>query len=315
MDVTSVLDLIGRPQYLQQRKYAADGYDFGTRESAFVSAVRAFVKRAGAEVLDEALSYARFWNIEKDVLRAQEKVASLQERPEPREQDYALNVKLAQQSIQKFAAYNAGSTRLAASAFHDSRHRLPYAWRKEASTELLARARKYNAVLPEYLNASLEKSAGYGVATAEGLQQALNARAMVLHRREGQALDKLGQFFHQLSSDDAYRWEMTPQVLETLDLFDRQTKIAQYYETGELDLPEEVIDVYSRLSVLEKAAAEALPNSVELVNGWSVNPLTLDKTALAVVDPSLAGVSDRQLVEILPTLPRPDADLLQRLVS
>lgn len=317
MDVTTILDVVGRPHYLQHHKYASEGgYDYQSREGTFISAIRAFVKNAGAEVIDEALSYARFWGVERDVADAQSKIAGLQRGRDLVEQDYALSASAPDgKPIRKFAAYNADSTRLAASALFDNRRKLPYEWRKEASTNILARAMQWQAQLPDYLHKALEKSAGYGVPTVEGLWDALDQRATLTHRRYRSELDKLGEFIHMLVGDEESRYQMVKECHTALDVYDRGVGISQHYLTGQLGLPEDTIDDFSVLSVLEKTASSWLPGEVSLINGFSVKPKELDKTALATIDPDLAGLSDSQLVDVLPTLPKGDADLLQRLVS
>jgi hypothetical protein len=52
---------------------------------------------------------------------------------------------------------------------------------------------------------------------------------------------------------------------------------------------------------------------VKLSNGKEVDASALTKGDLEAIDPKLASMSLDDLVEVLPTLPKPDADLLVRM--
>lgn len=314
MDISSALKVVGRPTYVKQASVPS----LRSREGTYLAAVDALVKSAGDNQVAEVDTYARFWGIEDDVRSAREKWAAYNDVPAPEPEDYALNVEHQGQPVQKFAAYDADSTVAAVRAFEQSRHKLPYAWRKTAAVNLLARSKQYNAQIPDYLHVVLEKSAGYGVPTADGLRALLSERMAVLPvRKLSEELDKLALFVDTMAESETLRYdpEMVKSANEAFDLFDRETGAYTYYQSGEVSLPEEAIDRYTTLSVLEKAASAALPKYVTLVNGWECNPHTLDKTALATVDPDLMGMSTAELVDVLPTLPRGDADLLRRLVE
>lgn len=316
MDVTSALDITGRPGYLTQNKYASDGFRFGTREETFVAAVSALVKKAGEDVLSEVDKYARFWGISDDVAAAREKWASYLNLPEPEEKDYALRVEHNGEPIRKFAAYNGASTRKAAEAFHATRAKLPLAWRKEAAANILSRAKHFDEPLPRYLEVTLEKSACFGVPSVDGLHNALSQRWAVAPKAFHADLAKLAEFVGVIVENEEVRYkpDMVYKTAEAFDMFDKHARLTHHYHTGALDLPEDTIDQWSTLSCLEKAAAASTPDSVTLINGWEC-PASIDKEALAAIDPSLAKMGTAQLVDVLPTLPREDADLLQRLVS
>lgn len=317
MDVSSALDIVGRPGFLTQVKYAADGYRFDTREDTYVSAVTAFVKDAAESVVEEVDKYAHFWGISGEVERAREKWARYKTLPEPSDNDYALRVEHNGEPIRKFAAYNAGSTVEAAKALHQNRYKMPYAWRKEAAANLLSRASAFEAVLPEYLERSLEKMAGYGAVSEDALRDALSQRFPLVHARFSDARAKLAEFVETLvqNEDARYQTGMVVKTAEAFEQFDRELGLTRYYETGEVGLPEDVIGDYSTLSSLQKVAACVETDPVRLVNGFELDVDSLDKTALAAVDPDLTKLSNPQLVDVLPTIPREDADLLQRLVS
>lgn len=314
MDITTALKVVGKPSYVEGQRQ--DKYAFDSREATYLSAVAALTKQASQDIVAEVDAYAKFWNIEGDVRQAREKWASATAPVDPDEQDYALSVEHNGQRIQKFAAYSAESTIKAARAFHENKHKLPYAWRKTASVNLLARAQRFGAPLPDYLQHSLEKSAGYGVPTADGLQQLLSERFSLANRHNDANLDKLAEGIYALINNEEARYDLENVKIasEMIEAYDKEAGIASHYADGSLSLPEEAIDNFTVLSVLEKAAAADI-EPVELVNGFQVDPKTLDKTALSVLDPALAEMSAVSLSEVLPTLPRGDADLLQRLVG
>lgn len=286
-----------------------EDYSFSDRDATFCSFVTAHVKHANEAVLQSCREHADFWGIRGKCDAAIEKLSNWQ-RPERPDTDFAL----VRSGLRKFACYNADSTVEAAIDFHESRAKYPYAWRKEAATQLLARAEQFDANLPAYIETSLQKSAGFGYPTPESVEESLVCRLNQVKQAQDEYGEKLGQLLNHLidNSDLRHDNDFVKCAMETLEQFDAQLGLTDRYDTDVL-YPEDLISGENTLGALTKQAA-ALSPSVTLVNGADVDLGTLSKEALAAVDPGLAKMAEDELIDVLPTLPKGDADLLARLI-
>lgn len=271
------------------------------------------MKEAHDEEIDELKKYARFWRIEKDCSQAQEKIANYAP-PKLQEHDYALVAEAGGQKIRKFAAYDAGSTKTAARALYENRHRYPYAWRKKAAARLLARAEKFAAHIPDYLNTYLHKAAGFGYPTEETIEQTLLERLNLA--KEAAYTDekqKLAEVLSKMAEDATLRFDedFIKAAMEAIEHFDAETGLTAKYGS-EIGLPEDLIASGRTTEKLSKLASYKYAEA-KLVNGKSIDVTQVQKEALAAVDPGLVDLDAGELASVLPTLPRGDADLLVRL--
>lgn len=284
-------------------------YGYGDRDQTFRSYVAAHVTNSPAEMV-KAAEHAQFWGITDKCRQAMEKLSSW--RPaELSEADYAL-VKTAANgvSIKKYAAYDKKSTVKAATAFEDNKHCYPLEWRKEAAVRLLSRAKQYDADLPAYVWEGLHKSAGFGFASPESLERSFTQRmtAVMGNSKTAALAPKLGEALEAIEDnpEKLYDLDFIKQAMETLERFDVAAGLT------DMDLPEDLISGSFTVDKLEKVAS-VTKLAVELVNGKTVRVDQLSKEALATVDPGLASLSSEELADVLPTLPKGDADLLVRL--
>jgi len=116
--------------------------------------------------------------------------------------------------------------------------------------------------------------------------------------------------------DQGYRTKMAA----LMDQFDRETGLNQLYDEGGLDRPEDVL-----FQVTEKVASDFLGRHVRTTTGT-----IYEKVALAMLDTETlrnwmgdefaddcGGVmlDVQKLADIIPTLPRPDAEMFERMAS
>ena len=295
---------LGRKDAFEKNALAREDYSFNDRNATFCSFVTAHVKQASAEVLQSCNDYAYFWGITDECKAAVQKIAEYKPA-ELKDTDFAL----VQGDLKKFAAYDEDSTRQAALAFINQRDRLPMAWRKEAATKLLARGERFGVNFPEFVNQDLHKSAAMGYPTKETLEEALVCR---FNECDNDALNaKLAEVIEPLIDDEQLRYDdaQVKIAMEALETYDAGTGLTSGY-CKTIDFPEEIIGTTTR--DLEKIAGYS-KIAVDLSNGRTVNVEELSKEALAAVDPELAKLAQSDLIDVLPTLPKGDADLLARL--
>ncbi len=287
-------------------------YPCHTKEAAFNSCILAADAGVTADVEANLKKLAHFWGISDDVSAAWTKIAELKVKTaspdELGDDEYALVQEHGGKKIRKFAAFDMESTVSAAEAFYSKRHNYPFAWRKEAATRLLKMSSQHAVILPAYIQTYLLKAACVARPTADSVDEGLVQRMNLAHSREDDVMDKVASLLNKVASaPDDFDSETVGEILALVDEADREVKLAQHYESGRVTLPEEMLVVPPRV----KVAAAPIP----LINGRSVEHSALTKEALAAVDEGLADLSFDKLAEVLPTLPRPDADLLSRLVT
>ncbi len=263
-------------------------------------------------VTDQLADFARLWGIKGEVKTACEalekarKQASLSELPDA---DFAMLQPHKGETVRKYAAFDKESTYDSAVAFYDNRHRYPLAWRKQAASELIQRAEKHQTVIPEYVNDYLHKAAGFAVPTQASIEEALVQR---LNLRDGEPTQKLASALDAIAGNSMLRYdsELVTEFLYAMDRHDRETKIASHYGV-DLQLPEEMLE----WSLPKLAKFAGISNRiVRLTNGYEVDVTEISHDTLESVADGMSRMSHEKLAAVLPTLPRPDADLLVHLL-
>lgn len=307
LPLADALTHVGRPDLAKTA--ADDALAFHSKDSTFVTYVQSVLKNASAEVLGLCEDHARFWGIGEQCKTAAAKLEAYQ--PESvADQAFALVAEFAGTSVRKYAAYDKQSVLESANAFYDDRAKYPLEWRKNASARLLGRAQTHEAILPDCVERFLQKSAGLGYPTPESLTNSLVQRVNLSPLTED--LSKLSAVFErmivqpELRHDDEY----VKSAMEVLAAFDTENGLVDYYGQG-VSLPEEMIADDLTIQGMSKTASAN--RSCLLTNGRTVDVQGLSKDALAAIDPELTKLSHAELADVLPTLPKGDADLLSRL--
>jgi len=310
MNVTSVeqaYQILGETLPLQ--KIAAHGaneglYSFDTREATRHSYITAIVKQASPDVMAQCATYAKFWDIRDQTAGYEAKLAAYVPPSLP-DDAYALR----QGDIRKYASHDQDSTRNSAIAFVDHRHLYPLEWRKTAAARLIARAEKHGSHLPQYVETELHKTACLGWIDAAKAEDALVQR-MNKVAGHSDVTEKLAALVNELDDTDAvYDPEFVKAAVAAFEDFDAATGMTDHYGAG-VGLPEEIIG--QSTNVLEKCAGVS-NTFTKLSNGAEIDLFNLKKTALEAIDPELVKLSNDELADVLPTLPKGDADLLAHL--
>lgn len=313
MPLDQAFKIIGRPELLTKQGAADEQhYSFSDKNATFRSFITAHVKQAEDDVIQRCKDHADFWNIREECDQALEKISSWQP-PQIPEDAYALVQQVDGQVLQKYAAFDTSSTFDAAVAFHQNKSRYPLSWRKEAAARLLSRAQRYGTVLPEYVEQGLYKSAGLGYPTSDSIEETLVNRLNLVSDGHERLTMKLSSVLEHLLDNSQLRYDsdFVKQAMNALEQYDAETGLSQHYGQ-DLELPEEMLEHTTQ--DLEKVA-ELRKQSVELSNGRTVDVSHLTKEALNAVAPGLTHLDPGELVDVLPTLPKGDADLLARLAD
>jgi hypothetical protein len=334
-DLHVLLGVTGRPSYVKAAseqvaedapvlpQACADGIQgtlpCNSKEATFLSAAKVASARAAGkpyntETEQDIMKFARFWQITDDVVAAQKKIAAAAEPRTLGSSDFALNEVHQGTPLKKYAAYDGDTTTRAASAFYDNRHKYPLPWRQKTAKELIARATRFGVIgeIPGDVSTYLHKAAGYAFPSQEAITNSLVCRLNRLPGSKKVASEKLAAALGAIADAPHLRYnhELVQDVLTLTDRFDRELKLAAHYSDADdgVTLPEEMLDLTTPM--IKHAGEVHRGGEVDLQNGSTVNVHFLTKEALEVVDPELAKMSKIKLAGVLPTLPRPDADLL-----
>jgi hypothetical protein len=334
-DLHVLLGVTGRPSYVKAAseqvaedapvlpQACADGIQgtlpCNSKEATFLSAAKVASARAAGkpyntETEQGIMKFARFWQITDDVVAAQKKIAAAAEPRTLGSSDFALNEVHQGTVLKKYAAYDGDTTTRAASAFYDNRHKYPLPWRQKTAKELIARATRFGVIgeIPGNVSTYLHKAAGYAFPSQEAITNSLVCRLNRLPGSKKVASEKLAAALGAIADAPHLRYnhELVQDVLTLTDRFDRELKLAAHYSDADdgVTLPEEMLDLTTPM--IKHAGEVHRGGEVDLQNGSTVNVHFLTKEALEVVDPELAKMSKLKLAGVLPTLPRPDADLL-----
>jgi len=313
MPLNQAFKILGRPELLtKEASVNEEDYSFSDRNATFRSFVTAHVKQADVDTIRHCVEHADFWGIRDECEKAIQKLAEWK-APEIPEDAYALVQQHGEQSVRKYAAYDAGSTFDAAIAFHENKAKYPLSWRKEAAVRLLSKAARYNVPLPEYVENGLHKSAGFGFPTKESVEEAMVCRLNHTKTAQAEVGDRLSTLLEHMIDNQQLRYDegFVKQAVNALEQFDATTGLTSRYDS-DVSLPEELLATTT--NELEKLAGIS-KRAVELVNGRTVDIEDLTKEALSAIDPGLAKMAQDELIDVLPTLPKGDADLLFRLTE
>jgi len=276
---------------------------------------------------DRLEQFARYHGIEPDVAGLREKHAELHRDGLAQLPDSTFALVWAGENGTKERRYplrNPKEVQAAATWFEQYRDHFAFPDRQTIATKILDKAAALGAMLGDELDDVLQRQAGRGVYDPQEAAAMLRNRAKAAvtncSQEMRQGMLKLAEAVEstpQLAMDPA----TTAELCKTVDMFDRTTKLAGRYDADGLSRPE---DVLFRGTL--KAAAQFVKDAVELTNGAVFEQDQLGKLTLRDVrdlfGEELAGaVSDglevhpEKMATLARTLPRPDADTLERLMA
>jgi hypothetical protein len=246
--------------------------------------------------------------------------AELQKQSNLTDSDFAYVYQVGDQKERHYPITTAEEVKTAAQWLHDNQDNFIFADRNTVADKIYTKAVAKNVDLGEKLAEFIEKQAGYGVPDISNVHQALTNRALLAVNKEHRAsIEKLAE-----------------EVTEKPELFlDRQSAIKLAATIDQLDYSLGIKGKYGSLlprpedivfTVAIQKAASACSDACELQTG---NVYTKDQLAkLARQDlielfgddfakEACVGlqVDPEKLASIAHTLPKPDAELLEKLLK
>lgn len=266
---------------------------------------------------------ANFWRIGDQVKTFNDQWERLNTYHAPRnlpDDQYALIYKTAGYEIRKFPIPNSASLKLAAERLYADRHRYTYPMRKFAATRILKAQTRMKAELQPETTDFLIRAAGNGGAIPMDIATKLAQRAIMVKKSDPDAAMGLAKIAEAIENDTYLPHEQLEKLASLVDSVDQRTGLYKYYHDG-VELPEEFI-----FNIQEKEAQAFVDAHVQLTTGTAYALKDLQKLPLAKIAGVLGqdfadAVTDgnqmnwEKFAEVVPTLPRDDARLLENLIK
>ena len=302
----------------------------------FQNSKDAYSKDEAALVQERIVKAAEYWSIREIVKRfnqAHEKMASFDEAA-LQDSDYALVAEFDGKPVRRFPISNAPSVKAAGEYLYAHRFEYPYPWRKAAARRILAKAVEFDEKFekgekvasqilrfePQTLE-YLQRAAGLGMTHPQWAAEKVAQRVYMLPDRLRPYQRKLAELAVELRKMNRCTSKQMGKLAEVLDVLDRETGLCRNYHEG-VEMPEEIC-----FTILQKEAEDILDSYITLQTG-SIYPvgllasLPLEKVAgvlgadfIDQIKTSNGDLDIAKFAEILPTLPRPDAKLIERVLE
>ena len=302
------------PCHTKSATYVSCLYFFGQEANHVAPAATAIPHEKIAHRLTNAAAY---WNLQPELatLRASIAERTKQAVRELKDSDFAMVVDYGDERIRRFPCVNEGTTKIAAEALTTNRVQYPYEWRRKAARNILHKAAELHVSLPSEHSDYLIRAASMYPTDCKKAAIRLTKRAAVFPAPERQKLRAAAACLSQGSNA-----ESMIKMCEILDGMDREHTMYPMYRQG-MPMPEEML---FNNPILDKSAAVIQPELVTLTTGVSfdlgaikqagIEPFTVlgDSMLSEVADGDAGALNAEKVAAILPTLPRPEAELIER---
>lgn len=277
---------------------------------------------AAASLIEQNLiKSAEYWQIVPDIRALLEKVAADARLGLTKlaDADFALVWTAGDVKERHYPLRNALEVKTAAAWFDQYRNEFNFDDKHLIATRLLEKASAFGCKLEN--QETLERLAGFGYCAAELAAKAWEKRADLLASRSPDYASEARNMAKTIRSatfearDQGRRIKMAG----LMEQFDQQTQLNKLYDAG-LERPEDVL-----FQITEKVASDFLNNHVVTTNGAIYEKIALEKLSIDTVRQWLGeetadafggfAVDVEKIAEILPTLPRPDAEMFERMTQ
>lgn len=215
---------------------------------------------------------------------------------------------------------NKHEVKCAAEYVHEHRDEFTYSDRQVMAEKVLVKSSEYGADIGPHLE-YLEKQAGYGTCSGKAAAKLLDSRAGMTNNHHAQQQLKAAASLIRNNPDVAHSPEKMQKLAAFVDAFDHANGIVRDYGHS-VPRPEDVL-----FNINEKMAEEVSSAHIPMTSGNIYKVADLQNVKLDVIrdwmgadfanEVSAGGlyVNMNKLAELLPTLPRGDAEQFDRLLS
>lgn len=275
--------------------------------------------------IDERLQkFAGYWGITNTLRSLREKHAELHTDEQSKLPDSAFALVRVQGDGTKSRQYmlrNAQEVKVASQWLHDNRETLPFLDRRTIAAKILEKASQFGASLHDQLS-FLERQAGRGVGSPKDIAEMIRMHCKEAERVPLEVKVRMGTLAKSIEDGGQFLLdgEKMASVCAIVEDFDRVYRIDRHYGDT-IKRPEDVI-----FAATFKEATAFASTACELQNGSVYEPDQFEKLSLTDVegvfgeefaDQVCTGlkVDGEKMATLARTLPRGEADVLERLLS
>jgi hypothetical protein len=283
------------------------------------------LEKSAADRINRAFKrHGSFWNIGEDLDSLESKINGMKAVPEKQaseaEEDYALNIAHDGKQYRLFPIDRPAVLLKSASELVETRSKLTYGMRKQAATNIMLAAESQGVSL-DVLPQEVHSMAGFGVSSKQAAVNEIDRRCNMARKpSEKQASTPLATLRDAVATQpDVLSQEFCEKVAAALDMYDRFINVTDEYGKS-LQFPEDVLFGFTKHSA-EKMSTQV----VSLINGSTYWLSDLEKSGAAVRvlgEDIFDAISDidgtvdlNKVSEVLPTLPRGDAAVLDKALA
>lgn len=268
---------------------------------------------------------ASFWSIQPAVTALWEKMAEAETTgfAQLQDADFALVWEGGNQPKERhYPLRNAGEVKMASAWFDNYHGEFTFGDKNRIASKILIKAAEFGAPMDN--SEFLYQCAGFGYCSASDAATAWEKRGTLTQQtfpEYSEEAFRMGQSI-RTNTFEARDQGKRIKMAELLDQFDRQTHLDKLYDDGGLERPEEVLFV-----VTEKVANQFLSEHAQTTTGAIYEKQALERISIedvrswmgdALADEVAAGgmyLDVEKLAEVLPTLPRDDAAMFEKMTS
>jgi hypothetical protein len=296
-------------------------YPCHSKSATFASCLYFYAQRANGEkwashmpetkVEARLTKAANFFGVMPDVLRLKKNIEVKTASPDRplSDSDYALVVQYGDETIRRFPTVSKAATVKSAEALHRDRAHYPYSWRKQAAVHILKAAMEQGASIESDHMNFLVKSTGMYKAASKDIAEELVARSFVY---DGEVRNQMHKAADRVAAGNCDLHALC----ELVDEIDREADHHMKYARGLLT-PEEV---FFSVPVIKIANADQVTLTtgnryhLEDIKQAGLEPFTAigDAYVREVAANDLGDLDLAKVAQILPTLPRDDAQMLEQ---
>lgn len=318
--------LCGNPAMLQGHMYAGVGKQFPchTKAAVWMSSLFFGAQQEDLDaneakfIRDRLMKSAQHYGIMGDVASLWEKMEKSSQQKSIPDEHFAYVWKVADYKERKYPLRNAREVKAASDWFGKHHDHFEFSDKHVIASKILKRANVLNAAVDN--SELLHRCAGFGTCSVQATADTIMKRANMLHTTDPAVSAELTKMASSILDNPPNPASNTIRlkVATVLSQIDCEYGLKSMYDEGGLDRPEESLFV-----VTEKVAADFIDQHVTTTSG-----AVYEKTALSALDigdlrdwmgddmaDACGGVmlDNCKLAEILPTLPRPDADMFDKM--
>ena len=319
-------DEVGRLPHTAFADQTSKQFPVHTKEACYLSYAYfirqkdKFTKRASSRIERKFNDMARFWDIETDMDKLASDLQPRTEKVAATEDDYAITVQHDGKPMHYFPINNRKAVEKSAGALVEHRSNFTYEMRKEAAQKIMGAYIREGYPISSIPD-TVQSMAGYGLTTKDAAVKELGRRVAFANttneKKAAAPLKKLASSIKKMG-DEVLTADTLIKVAGVIDVFDRCLGVTQHYG-NEFEYPEDVLFSFT------KSAADKVKNElVTMQNGSSYWLQDLEKASEAFdalgdmrsdfVD-TTGKLDLHKVADIVPTLPRPDAELLDTAIG